>query len=187
MGQIRIGRWVALVVVAPALMLGVFALSEGTASHMKAAVRDSLSPWEIHIQKVDEALAERNADAAVRAWHDAYIAALGSWRWEGMVAVGDAYLRIGEGPVSRHASQAKARQIYLAALFRAHQQVSLDGVLRAAEAFADLGDREVVEQSIRIAERLAEQDGDPQAGNRVRTFAERWAARVVEAQRFHAF
>jgi hypothetical protein len=37
------------------------------------------------------------------------------------------------------AAVAKARTIYLAALFRARQEASPDDVLRAAEAFAELG------------------------------------------------
>ena len=46
---------------------------------------------------------------------------------------------------------AKGRQTYLTALFRARSEGSVEGVLRTAERFAELGDRGVVEQWIRVA------------------------------------
>jgi hypothetical protein len=64
----------------------------------------------------------------------------------------------------------KARQAYLTALFRARDEGSMDGVLRAAWAFADLGDREVVDGALRIADRLAATAGDG-AGERVQAAA----------------
>jgi 16S rRNA (cytosine967-C5)-methyltransferase len=71
------------------------------------------------------------------------------------------------------AAGGKGRRIYLAALFRARQQESLDGVLRTAEAFAGLGDRELVDRCLRIAESLAARVPDAQARERVREVAER--------------
>jgi hypothetical protein len=59
-----------------------------------------------------------------------------------------------------------ARQAYLDALFCARDRRSVDGVLRAAEAFAALGDRDVVVQSLRIADVLADAEG-PAARERV--------------------
>jgi hypothetical protein len=110
---------------------------------------------------------------AVRAWHDAYVTALGSRRWEGMVEVGDAYLRIGDLSGFRKESEAKARRIYMSALFQARAQGSLDGVLRVADAFLVLGDREVVYQCLRIAESLADRGRDASARARVRAFEAR--------------
>lgn len=179
MGQPRIGRWVFPGALAAALILGVVAVREGTASHEDSLVGDPLAPWTVHLQKADEALAAKNVSAAVRAWHEAYVSALGSRRWEGMVAVGDAYLRIGQLSGSRRASEAKARELYLAALFRARNQHSVDGAIHAGEAFAALGDREAAEQCVRVAEGLAKDSGDPQARDRVRAFAERLAARLL--------
>jgi hypothetical protein len=129
------------------------------------------SPWAAHVRTVDSALAARDIGAAERAWHAAYLAALGSWRWEGMVEVGDAAVRIGEASRLRQSANAKARNLYVSALFRARQQDSLEGVLRVAEAFAALGDREVVAQCVRIALRLAAQDPEAQAD--VRAFVAR--------------
>jgi hypothetical protein len=130
---------------------------------------------------MDEALARKDSGAAEVAWHDAYVAALISQRWEGLITVGDALLRIGTAK-GREASETKARSIYLDALFRARQQRSLEGVLRSAEAFAVLSDWEVVRQCLRIAEGLAVQARDAQARARVQAFRERLAAMVLEAK-----
>jgi len=135
----------------------------------------SAAPWTVHLRGVDEALAQKNVSAAEQAWHNAYGAALGSRRWEGLIEVGDAYLRIGEVAKGRKAAEARARRCYLAALFRARNEGSLDGVLRAAEAFAALGDREVVEQGIRMAERLAGRTREALALEQVRVFKARVA------------
>ncbi len=77
--------------------------------------------------------------------------------------MGDAYLRIAGTAEGRKTAEAKARRIYLAALFRARQQRSVQGMLRTAEAFAALGDREVTEQCLILAERLAEEARDAEA------------------------
>jgi hypothetical protein len=93
--------------------------------------------------------------AAVGAWHDAYGAALASRGWEGMIAVGDAFLRIGVEAGTRNGSRPNARQAYLNALIRAHRDGSPDGMRRAAEAFAALGDHAVATQCLRVADELA--------------------------------
>ncbi len=137
------------------------------------------APWRTHLARVDEALARQDLSGAIRACHDAYRAALGSRRWEALVDVGDAYLRIGEAAGSRKGWEPRARESYLNALLRARQEGSVEGVLRATEAFADLGDREVAEQGLRIADRRTAQD--PEARADVRRFRERLAggARVT--------
>jgi len=75
---------------------------------------------------------------------------------------------------------AKARQAYLSALFRARSEGSLAGVLITAERFAELGDRDVVEQCIRVARKVAAQSRDPYAEEHLRAFTERWAASAQE-------
>lgn len=135
--------------------------------------RASVGPWTAHLRRVDDALGQRNLSAADLAWRDAYVAALVSRRWDGLVEVGDAYLRIGEVARGRKTAEAKARSIYLDALFRARQQGSLDGALRVAEAFTVLGDHEVALQGARIAEALAAKARDPQARDRARAARER--------------
>ena len=82
----------------------------------------------------------------------------------------------------KKAAEVKARTIYLAALFRARQEASLDGVLRAAEAFAELGDAPVVEQCLKLARPLAAETRDARADRRLRVFAERWEARRLEVE-----
>lgn len=147
------------------------------------------APWTVHLERVEAALAQRSVSAAELAWHAAYVEALRSRRWEGMLEVGEVYLRIGEVAGNRKPAEAKARQAYLAALFRARQQESLDGVLRAAEAFAALGDREVAEQGVYVAQRLAARAQDAQARERVRVVAERLSARLIgpESSEFGEF
>jgi hypothetical protein len=113
------------------------------------------APWAVHLATVDAALATGDVPTAVAAWHAAYGAALGSRRWEGFADVGDAYLRIGRASGAPSSTVPRARDLYLSALFRARDAGALDGVLRMAAAFDGLGDREVVEQAVRVAHRLA--------------------------------
>ena len=148
-------------------MLVLLAASPAAASAINPLVAPA-APWVGHIREMDEALAGRNVEAAERAWHDAYLAALGSHLWQGMVEVGDASLRIGAVRGFRKISEVTARQSYLAALSRASQLGSLEGVLRTAQALAALRDRAVVEQCLRIAENLAGEARTAQARNRVR-------------------
>jgi len=118
--------------------------------------------------------------AAETLWREAYAAALKSRHWEGVIAAGDTYRALGARAGFRTASVAKARQAYLAALFRARSEGSLAGVLIAAERFAELGDREVVEQCLRAARQVAAQSRDPYAEEHLRAFTERWAASAQE-------
>ncbi len=131
--------------------------------------------WTADVRSAGDALARKDLAGAEQAWHRAYIAALGSWHWEGLVEVGDVALRIAELSGQRQTAAARARNLYLTALFRARQQNSLDGILRVAEAFARLGDRDVVAQCLRIAERLAVEARDPEAPARVHAFGARLA------------
>lgn len=117
-------------------------------------VGDHEATWRIHVTAVDQALERRDVTAAVRAWHDAYGAALGSRQWQAMVEVGDAFRRIGDVSGSREGAKPNARQAYLHAFMRARGDRSIDGVRRAAQAFADLGDEEVARQCARGAEAM---------------------------------
>ncbi len=129
--------------------------------------------WRRHIERVDEALAGQNVKAAVEAWREAYAAALGSLRWEGMVDVGDAYLRIGDFLDFRRAFLGDTRASYRAALFRARQERSLEGLLRVTEAFAALGDRPIAEYCLQLAEAVALQRSDRESHARVAAYARR--------------
>jgi hypothetical protein len=166
-----------------AVMVGLALLGGeggGVAAHHALGTEAQIA-WKARLQRVDDALARNDLAGAEGFWREAYTAALKSRHWEGMVAVGDAYRRIGARAGFRAIADAKARETYLAALFRARSQDSVEGVLRAAQGFADLGDHAIVEQCLRVAQNVAAQSKDPRAGARVRMFAERWAARAREA------
>lgn len=139
-------------------------------------------PWGPALRRMDDALAQRNVTAALLAFRSAHLAALGSRRWEGMADVGDAALRLNAALTPPRTMKARAREAYLNALFRARADQSLDGVLRVTEAFARLGDRDVVAQCLAIAETLASGRHDAAGVARVRALAERLNDRTLTAQ-----
>ncbi len=147
-------------------------ISEPTTTHT--------TPWTAHLEAMDTAIAANNASAAVLSWRHAYAAALDQPGWRGLVDVAGAALRIGTIPGFKKAAESRARESYWTALFRARRQGSLNGVLDTAEAFGALGDRVMVEQCIRIAERLAVLTGDTEAADRVRVLAADLAQRYMD-------
>jgi hypothetical protein len=169
----RITPWMALGAAGVLVALGVLALRDVKADHEPALRSPSFPSWYAHIGTVHDALARGDVSAAARAWHAGYPAVLGSRGWEGLLEAGDAYLRLGEASGTRQAAEVRARDLYLRALFRAREVASIEGVLRAAEAFTALGDREVVEQSIRIAESLGARKGQSAVDARIREFRAR--------------
>lgn len=128
------------------------------------------SSWRGHLRAMDWALGQHDVEQARQAWEHAHLAAVESLSWEGLIATGDASLRIGGATGGRPAGEPAARRAYFAALYRACRQNSFDGILRAAEAFADLGDREIVEECLGLAE--FQVDGE-QTRRRVADFAGR--------------
>jgi hypothetical protein len=145
-------------------MLGVLALRDAKGNYADASGTVDPTPWRSDLRTADDAVARNDVHAAARALQAGYGAALGSRAWDGMLEVADAYLRIGDVIPAWAMARTRARAIYLTALFRARQQNSLDGVLACVEAFAALGDRDVVGQGLRIAEALAT---DPLARERI--------------------
>ena len=156
------------------LILGVAALAgaENPASPSDAS-------WASDIRRVDEALARGDRSGAEWVWHDAYAKALAAREWEGMLAVGDAYLRIADVAHGRKVGEMTARTLYLAALYRARQEGVLHGVLEAAERFLQLGDREMVTQCLVIADRLAVGSQEPGEQADVEIFRARWNTRSL--------
>lgn len=130
--------------------------------------------WRAHLDAVEKELEHGHVDVAVRVWHDAYGAALESRSWEGMIAVGDAFMAIGRASGTPRGARMNAREAYLTALIRARRDRSVDGALRSAEAFRELDEAAVAEQCLHIAGQLAA--GDEQAQHRVREARQRWAA-----------
>jgi hypothetical protein len=108
-----------------------------------------------HRRRVDAALAEGDIEGALHAWHEAYGTSVRGRRWESFADAGDAYLRIAHACGSPAIAIARARNLYLSALSRASRAGSLDGVLRIAAAFEDLGDDECVTRSLRVARLLS--------------------------------
>lgn len=137
--------------------------------------------WIAQLQRMDEALARGDVSAAARARHDAYSAALRSRRWDGMAAVGDASVRLAQLPGERAAMLSEARRAYLSALFRARHQRSLDGVLRVAEAFAALGDREAARQALVMAGTMTAGTQQTEIAERMRAIRERLERRAPAA------
>jgi hypothetical protein len=128
--------------------------------------------WRAHLDIVEKELAHGHVDVAVRAWQDAYGAALASRSWESMIAVGDAFMLIGRASGTARGARMNAREAYLTALIRARRDRSVDGAIRSAEALRELDDRAVVEQGLHIAAQLAA--GDEQAQQKVREARQRW-------------
>jgi hypothetical protein len=121
------------------------------------------------LREMEEGIARGDVMAAAKAREETYRAAVTSRTWEDYLAAGDAVLHLGDLTQSRGAAEPDARRLYLAALFRARSQYSLEGVLQATEAFARLGDRSVVAQGLSIARYLA--GSDPAAQARVHMVA----------------
>lgn len=167
----------------PQQMAGVLLLLAAavTAACGASPDRSDGAPWIAHIEAMDAALARGDVSAAVRARHGAYLAALGSRRWEGMADVGDASLRLAELPEVRGAMVPEARRAYLSALLRARQQRSLDGVLHAAEAFAALGDRDAARQALVMASAMKAGYRQAELAERMRALRERLEGRVPAA------
>jgi hypothetical protein len=115
----------------------------------------SAAPWDQYIQAMDDALARGDFYAADLARRTAYLMALGSRRWDAMAAVGDAYVRFVAVPGASPTLRPEARRIYRSALLRAHQQGSIEGVLRVSEAFAALGDKEEAREGLTMAAAMA--------------------------------
>jgi hypothetical protein len=145
---------------------------------------EPLGPWTDHIQAMNQALTERDPGDSFRAWRQAYSAALSHPGWLGLLVVAMASLRLATFPGLARNADERAREAYWLAFFRARQQRSLDGVLHAAEAFAELGDRTTAEQCLRVAEVLATtRGGDSPDAERVRLSAARLRARSKEEER----
>jgi hypothetical protein len=169
-------------VVVVAGLLGLSAIAIGIVTHGEGLIvpdpqharSQADGVWTAHLRVVEAELARGHIDVAVRVWHDAHGAALESRNWESMIAVGDAFMRIGHAAGSPSGARMSARDAYMTALIRARRNRSVDGALRSAEAFRELGDRAIAEQCLHVAAQLAA--GDDHAQQRVREARERWAA-----------
>jgi hypothetical protein len=162
-------------VVVATVMAPVVARVSATRGQPEAEVE---GPWTPHMRALDDALETHDLIGAVGAWYRLHATALENRSWEGLLITGQAALRLAELPSISRAFTTKARQAYLSALFRARDERSVDGVLRAAWAFAELGDREVVDGALRIAGQVAAQTGHG-AGERVQAAAQLLEVRLA--------
>ncbi len=129
------------------------------------------------LREADASLAAGDGQTALVRLRAAHRAALRTERWDAMTEVGDAARRASAMAAPPGRAMAMASRAYLAGLARAREQRSLDGVLRIAEGFAALGDREMVEYCIGVATRLAEADREAERVTRVtrvQSFMERY-------------
>ncbi len=114
--------------------------------------------WTVYLNRLDTALGRGDTYAMVYAWHLACLEARASRQWEGMVAVGEAALRIARATGLTLAFTAEARQALHVALSRAQRlceagQAACLGVL---DAEADLSRQRAELVSARLDAHLAE-------------------------------
>ena len=173
--------WVATVLLAAVVMLALTIVIVTVVDALALTATPLDAPAYLHYQRADEALTAGDVALALRHWRDGHTIAVASRRWEGLVEAGDLYRRIGARGGFHAAAVARARECYLTALLRARGERSLDGVLRATEAFVDLGDEAIVESGLEIARHVAARDVDPRGRERVERLASRWAARAGRA------
>jgi hypothetical protein len=174
-------RWYSPILALAALLFALLVAGLAAMERLAAEAPHAVAPhaWTTALERADAAMAVGDATGALSAWRDAHAAALRSGQWEGMIAVGDASRRLTVSAGSQREGVARARQAYLTALFRARREHSVEGSLRAAVAFGELGDRHVLAQALRSAERQA--GPDPASRARVRAVADRWKTYPTEA------
>src|SRR6185436_3223810 len=114
-----------------------------------------ISEWSAEVGRVDLELAEEQIGPAIRSWERARVAARLSRQWQGLLAVGDAYLRIGDAVDFRRAFVTTARALYLEALERARDEGSVDGVLGANAALSAIDECLAGEPVIAMAAQAA--------------------------------
>jgi hypothetical protein len=113
----RVPRAWLVIGVAALAVLPAVAVTQARQASVPRASGDV--PWRTHVRVVDEALGRGDVSAATRHWQDAYAVALASRRWDAMLEVGDAFVRIGRASGTPSAAKPNARQAYLVALTRA--------------------------------------------------------------------
>jgi hypothetical protein len=119
------------------------------------------------LQRAEVALASGDRRAAHEAWEEAYRTARHARATDDLLAVGDAYLRIGEAVRDRSTAVASARHIFSTALFQARERREAAAVAAAAAAFAALGDGEMADRGFAIATAIAIERGDTAARERI--------------------
>ena len=161
---------VALIMLGSACGLGLTAMARTTDRHELVSTPRQ-KDWTDHLQAAESAQSRGDGAAAVRAWREAYGAARRGHGWAAAADVADAHFTLPSD--TRVAVRPQARELYMEALFRARNQHSLDGMLRAAEGFEKLGDRQAVAQAVRLARQVADNSAEHGALVRLRALADR--------------
>jgi hypothetical protein len=156
------------------LLLFLLATAAALPTIPTASAESASTDWAAQLRAMDGALTRGDVPGAQASWREAYAAAHVGRGWPGMLAVGDAALRLGRATGETALYEGRARRVYLTALLRARRHASLDGVLAAGEAFGRLGDRDVVQQALALATDLAARSGDDLARRRVQVFRSQW-------------
>jgi hypothetical protein len=133
----------------------------------ETAEADTSPAWQSALDTMDRALAAGDIGGAEMAWRHACRLAIRSREWQALLAAGDGSLRIGDRVQLGQPYRARARAVWRDALFRARAQHSIEGARRVADAFARLGDTEVVTQALGIADDVAAADASGAARRRV--------------------
>jgi len=139
----------------------------GSANREPALRATSASRWQEAVRQVEAAVTSGETSTMLRAWQAASVEAQLDRGWQSMAAVGDAALRIGHATGLRFAFGVKARQAYQVALYRSHGAKTVDGVMAAADGFAELGDAEAVAQCISIVLRLGSDQSDAAVAEKI--------------------
>jgi len=116
------------------------------------------TPWRTHLRTAERAVDRGDVRGALQAWEEAHVAAIESSTWEGLLETGRTGLRTGLLRRGARIDESAARRAFFAALYRACRANSFEGVVRSADAFSALGDREVVDECLGLAQLLAEGD-----------------------------
>lgn len=124
--------------------------TESTAAPLRPARSGAVREMD-RLRRLEAAIAARDASRAIYEWREAYGEALQSRRWEALAAVGEAGGRLDTllGGTGRY--RPEAREAYLAALLRARTERSVEGMLRAADGLAALGDTEAARHARLLA------------------------------------
>lgn len=162
----RVSLWTAA-----AVIMWLAASTTELASEPRAPSPDAR--WREPLERAETALAGGDARGAERAWEEAYRAVVRPGTPGGMLEVGLAYLRIGEAARDRQTAVARARHIFLVALFQARERRDPDVVAAVGEAFASLGDREVADRAFAVAMALAAQNSDARTCERIAVLRQR--------------
>lgn len=143
----------------------------GAAVAMTRERPERISPDTVTLPARASAADRDDGAAAERAWRQSYVAARRSRGWSPLIAVADAHGRL--AVAAQQAVRPQLRELYLEVLLRARAEGSLEGVLRAGEGFAGLGDRATVSEVLRVARQIAGVRADTDTLARLRSLAER--------------